>query len=512
MAEDANGLKEVPASEVLDKIKKGVPIEYDHVVIKGDMDVRTLDLPKEKGRSSVRSSIKISNSRIDGNIYFSDTIINEPINISCTLLCDTYFSGTEFKGKANFNKSQFSNISGIQGFVNKLEKRSNVCASFQRAVFEGDADFSGAQFIIAKFDNTIFAGGANFQNARFVKPSDFRYSMFNVGKIDFNKYSFQLANLAYSYSCQAFAEEKNYYSALQLLELELNLPSDYNESWFETIEKISKKTIRKLKYLLNRIANKINKKSNCVRLKFRSSIYAMKIRFRDGLVHIKAQFKKPHGITVSPFEGASNFGHVEFGSYVHFGGSLFNCNANFEGCIFGSIADFDYTQFRGEILTFKNAKFKYPYNQEDACRRAKNLFEVHGNKEESDYHYYREMNGKRKQKPFYIRYPEYIFIQSMFGYGVHPFRLIAVWALIVMAFGVVYWWGNGVENASHFFDYIEFSFSTAIAPGYLAAAINPGSIGYKPSSIYQVVAMTEAVFGTFSWAAFITTFAKKYMR
>jgi aminoglycoside phosphotransferase len=32
-------LKEVPASEILDKVQKGEPVEYDHVVVKGDLNL-----------------------------------------------------------------------------------------------------------------------------------------------------------------------------------------------------------------------------------------------------------------------------------------------------------------------------------------------------------------------------------------------------------------------------------------------------------------------------------------
>ena len=37
-------LTEIPASEILDKIQKGEPVEYDHVRIIGDLDLSKLDL------------------------------------------------------------------------------------------------------------------------------------------------------------------------------------------------------------------------------------------------------------------------------------------------------------------------------------------------------------------------------------------------------------------------------------------------------------------------------------
>jgi hypothetical protein len=45
----AEELKEILASEILDKIQKGEPVEYDHVIVKGDLDLGKLDnLPTQR--------------------------------------------------------------------------------------------------------------------------------------------------------------------------------------------------------------------------------------------------------------------------------------------------------------------------------------------------------------------------------------------------------------------------------------------------------------------------------
>ena len=95
-------------------------------------------------------------------------------------------------------------------------------------------------------------------------------------------------------------------------------------------------------------------------------------------------------------------------------------------------------------------------------------------------------------------------VQYIFGYGVHPWRVIATWLLTVFSLAFVYWLGNGVEAADSLVEYIYFSVVTAATPGYG---------GYKPvPGFYQGLATFEAIFGTFMWAAFIATFARKYMR
>jgi len=75
---------------------------------------------------------------------------------------------------------------------------------------------------------------------------------------------------------------------------------------------------------------------------------------------------------------------------------------------------------------------------------------------------------------------------------------------------IFYWIGCGVNDSktdqplTNFLEYLWFSITVAVTPGFA---------GYKPApGFYQVLAGVEAIFGTFMWAAFITTFAKKYMR
>ncbi len=51
-----NTLREVLASEILEKIQNGEPVEYDHVRVRGDLDVSKLDLPtKHVNRTHIGS-------------------------------------------------------------------------------------------------------------------------------------------------------------------------------------------------------------------------------------------------------------------------------------------------------------------------------------------------------------------------------------------------------------------------------------------------------------------------
>jgi hypothetical protein len=212
------------------------------------------------------------------------------------------------------------------------------------------------------------------------------------------------------------------------------------------------------------------------------------------------------------FSSKAWFDYTNF-QFSRFKDSTFSGIASFKGAIFRSSTLFQDATF-GEILCFRDAHFDDAFWQEHACRKAKIVFEKSGDREEAGYHFYREMDGKRRQKHFYLRYPEYVFIQLVFGYGVHPFRLMFCWFLAATIFALFYSANDGItsklpasslpQSLSYFVECFYFSVVTAITPGY-------GK--YEMTSwIYQVVASIEAIFGTFMWAAFITTFAKKYMR
>ena len=279
--------------------------------------------------------------------------------------------------------------------------------------------------------------------------------------------------------------------------------------------------------------------SNCFfrsRVSFNNSTFSGNADFKGAIFNEGATFGDDSNFGEATFSGNADFSGTIFNGYPDFWYANFSGNAEFieatfseggfegstfiEGALFLGATfrwDADFSEatfirdalfndakFEGEVLTFRDATFVDARSQERACRKAKNVLEKNGNREEAGYHFYREMEGKRKQKPWYIRYPEFVFIQLIFGYGVHPFRLMAWWFFFVGIFAGIYWKWNGVTGALQPLDYIWFSITVAVTPGFA---------GYKPTSgLFQVVAGLEAIFGTFMWAAFIATFARKYMR
>jgi hypothetical protein len=81
-----------------------------------------------------------------------------------------------------------------------------------------------------------------------------------------------------------------------------------------------------------------------------------------------------------------------------FSGATFSGDADFSKATFSEHALINRAKFPGDFLTFRNAVFAKPHTQEEACRRAKNVLAKAGNRDEEEYHFYREMEAKRIQK------------------------------------------------------------------------------------------------------------------
>jgi len=430
----------VPASEILEKIHRGDPVEYDNIIVEGDLDLTKLDLPEQQvERTQIEvddlnlsktakiavSPIKITTSEIRGFVRFNNCVLQKDVNFRGTKFTrgNAIFIGAKFGGDANFIDAKFTGRH----------------ADFRCAEFRGNASFIGVHFFI----NSI----ANFSDARFTG----HYTNFADAK------------------------------------------------------------------------------------------------FGGHAGFVRAKFKGYVEFIVTKFTGRrADFSDAEFTGKANFIGAKFTGGiARFCGAKFGDKADFAVAQFLGDVLTFRNAIFADPRSQEDACRRAKNVLERAGDREEAGYHFYREMEGKRKSKGIkyeyfdyeillsckldekelqaiqsrkltslrkYVWYNkiEYFLFQLIFGYGVHPHRLWGWWFFFVFLFAAIYWVGKGVRDATTAqaitdpLAYIWFSITVAVTPGFA---------GYKPAAgWYQLLAGLEAIFGTFMWAAFITTFARKYMR
>jgi len=256
-------------------------------------------------------------------------------------------------------------------------------------------------------------------------------------------------------------------------------------------------------------------------------VFGRNVNFRQARFGGNANFRE------AIFVGEAGFEEAEFNENAFFVGAEFTGRyAGFWRTRFlGGDAVFDYDQFQ-HGLSFKDATFSKPTSKEVACRIAKRKMEQQGDKQRADYYFYREMEAIRLKKGIRgierISWPwkmqvsewlklfgskiwrfgwydifEYVLIQCIFGYGVHPLRLFGFWILMAGAFASFYWYFDAVEGARTSIDYIWFSIATSATPGYAL---------YNPVGNYKIVTGIQAIIGTFMWAAFIATFARKWQR
>jgi hypothetical protein len=179
-AEDSSQLNEVQASEILKIIEDGDLVIFNRVIIKGDLNLSELNLPtKHIERSSyevevlclseeaklVKSTIRITDSKIEGNLTFDNCIFQEPVN----------FEETKFSGYASFREAQFI---GDAYFENAHFSEN---ARFKQTHFKGDADFRGTQFNAdVDFGNVQFSENARFTQAQFARYADFGGAQFSL--------------------------------------------------------------------------------------------------------------------------------------------------------------------------------------------------------------------------------------------------------------------------------------------------------------------------------------------
>ncbi|MBN1234853.1 MAG: pentapeptide repeat-containing protein [Methanotrichaceae archaeon] len=141
----------IKAEEILEKIEKGKPVEYENVIIYGDLDLHSLDLAFNINKLRViKSIIKIEYSVIKGDVFFDHAAFFGLVD----------FDGTTFTKAANFSGSHFQEDAGFSHSQFQEE------ANFSRAHFAIDANFSRARFNDADFGRARFEKYFHLSNAK----------------------------------------------------------------------------------------------------------------------------------------------------------------------------------------------------------------------------------------------------------------------------------------------------------------------------------------------------------
>jgi len=161
----------IQAEEVLSKIRGGDPVNYDRVLVVGNLDISLL------GPGTFRvGSLRITNSSLQGVVFLDNLTVDGQANFE-----ETEFQNDLFLRGCRFQDAEFphAHFCGYADFSSCIFKEP---ANYVQAIFDGDTDFSYSQFLkdasfnFAKFntdfvyfDGTGFFGNVSFQGTRFGK-------------------------------------------------------------------------------------------------------------------------------------------------------------------------------------------------------------------------------------------------------------------------------------------------------------------------------------------------------
>jgi len=336
-------LKEVHASEILTKIKNGLPVEYDHIIVKGDLSLNDVKI--------VVSPIRINDSVIDGIVSFNNTVLENIVDFTSSTFgstvdsrysrfnCDAYFSGSQFNGTADFKGAKFNKSASFGVYASKRDNfldisfmvphspggfayvslthlsevesgaKFNRGADFSESQFNGTADFIESQFLAdADFRKAKFNGTAYFAWSQFDGSASFVYSQFNddadFRKAKFNGTAYFTANFA---KMATFGEAR------------FNEDADFGGSTF---------------------------KGN---VDFSGSQFNKDALFSTYLCVIAANNLEIKLIG-DQFNGDADFGGSTFKGYVDFSRSQFNGTADFKGATFNNSTLFNEVTFQKNII------------------------------------------------------------------------------------------------------------------------------------------------------------------
>lgn len=394
----------IPASEILAKIERGEDVEYDGVIVEGELDISGLDLPtdhedrsnteKSLGLSEevklVSSPVTIANSKILGNVKFDNVHFHEPVDFDGTEFDRTVnflgskfdahiiFEGAEFGGKVNFWGAEILEDAEFP----RVE--FDRTANFWSAKFAGEANFDGAEFNSnVNFLNITFDGPAYFSDANFGGYADFRNTRFS------SYVTFEVAEFGGYANFQRVRLSANFRGAkfrgiADFSETEFGW-ADFNNADFGD-------------YAIFEVAE-FGEYANFQRVKF-SSVNFRVAKFTCKDVDFSETEFEWADLDRAEFDGIANFGRAKFGGRANFEGVKFAGEANFEGAKFDEKLKLDNFKFEILYITWESIKDRLSYSGPVYLALIKN-FKVIERFNDADDCYYAYRKESQTQKKWY---------------------------------------------------------------------------------------------------------------
>ena len=443
-------MREIDAEEIVEKIEAGQPVEYDHVIVRGD-----LDLSRERLHRNITSPIRINDSIFDSKVSFNGRTFEKTVDLH----------GSNFTRDANFREAEFSD----DAHFSCVEFSDG--AYFRGADFKGDAYFSWADFRdYANFGKVDFRGDAHFSCAEFSDDVYFRGGHFR-GYADFSYAEFR----GYAYfGFEDFSSDDDPYLSGATFRGDANFRgahflgyADFRRAIFRSDADFGYEDL--------------GLRGDTRATSFGGNAVFSRAHFLGYVYFIGTDFKGDADFDGVDFKGDADFKGAKFSSYADFMRADFTGNSSFEDVEFNGNIEFGDARFENEN-SFYRILFKRPAYFENCFIKSLNLTKAEYSRlqlrwddieslhfDEAAYLaliknyntlgwygdanrcYYDYRNAVRKNwrtasstgfearilKLFdlLIDYMEWL----LYGYGVRPIIPISWSAIIILAFGLFFW-------------------------------------------------------------------------
>jgi hypothetical protein len=413
--------KVIQASEVLEKIKTGQPVEYEHVKIKGNLDLSKLGLPKSylklhsDGYQSdsnetfalVSSKVNINDAKIEGNVDFRNTVFTNLMDFE-----NTVFNGTVDVSKSLFLESVYFTSCQFNRQFEGVESLFGEKCDFSDSIFNNIANFWGAYFRNdAKFNSVYFNKTANFWGSYFNGMASFLFSDF-ISEAEFSNSKFiKDANFGDmgALGVATWNADGSYFGSTNT---NFKGDADFSESNFSGKADFSALTF---------------------------SRYA---DFSSTYLTQDANFAR------SGFEGFANFRDAQFLSGADFSMSQFNENTNFEGTKFLKFLDLTEAQFGRINIYWPDITLLICNDGPTYLKLIKNYRDIE-QYEIADTIYFQYRSWRQNQRPWSDgnKYLDIIAWLSC-GYGVRWLytMLMGMWVLVL--FGIYFSLKGGILKSN----------------------------------------------------------------
>lgn len=337
----------VQASEIMAMIERGTPLViYDHIIVKGDLDLNKRYYGAQSREPSVNSSISILDSAVEGSVNLDNI----------TFLRRVTFLNTTFEKAVTSRNSKFKSSAA---FINS---RFNKSVDFSYSIFEGSASFHGSGFGgPANFIKDVFAKSADFTTCNFANFAYFQGSILNNCQFSNTKFC---SNAVFSPS--DFLSDSNLSDYRQWIGFDRTVflskayfrgsrftgDVNFGDSLFNDTAEFESCNFEKIS---NFRESKFNQEANYARSIFQDDATFKNSRFEGTARFIDSVFRRHADFTGSSFMGVADFTNASFEmrgpsdiAPTNFQGTTFNKMANFCMAKFGGDANFAYCTFHDD--------------------------------------------------------------------------------------------------------------------------------------------------------------------